>query len=141
MIKGFACGVFDLFHAGHVLMLKECRENCDFLVIGLNKAENISVEINPNKMAPIFPLEQRQLILESNRYVDEVVVYETEDELLNIMNEGDFKVRFLGDDYRNKPITGPNAIPKVHYLNRDHGLSTSGFKRTIADSLNRSTPD
>lgn len=128
MTKGFACGVFDLFHAGHVLMLKECKENCDYLVVGINKAENIDKKINPNKKPPVFSFEERKMILEACKYVDEIVEYNTEEELTAIMETGDFQIRFLGDDYKGKPITARGAIKKIYYLDRSHGLSSSFYK-------------
>lgn len=131
MIKGFACGVFDLFHAGHVLMLKECKENCDYLVVGLNKAENIDKKINPDKKPPLFRYAERKLILEACKYVDEVLGYNSEQELTKIMKNGNFHIRFLGDDYRGKPITALNAIKEIYYLDRSHGLSTSNFKKKL----------
>jgi glycerol-3-phosphate cytidylyltransferase len=131
MIKGFACGVFDLFHAGHVLMLKECKEHCDYLLVAVNRAENIDYEINPGKRPPIFSYNDRKLILESCRYIDEVVGYKYEDELIDIMRSRSFGVRFLGEDYKGKPITDPSAIATIHYTDRSHGKSSSNFKKAI----------
>lgn len=128
MIKGFACGVFDLFHAGHVLMLKECKQQCDYLVVAVNKAENINHEVNPGKKPPVFNFEDRKLILESCRYVDEVLGYNSEDELIEIMRSGGFQVRFLGDDYKGRPITDAAAISKIYFTDRSHGKSTSAIK-------------
>lgn len=106
MIKGFACGVFDLYHAGHALMLKECSENCDYLVVGLNAA----TETKDGKNKPIFPLEQRKIILASIKYINEIVVYYSEEELTNILKEWKFDIRFLGDDYKDKKITDSGAV-------------------------------
>jgi len=131
MKTGFACGVLDLFHAGHVLMLKECKEHCDYLVIAVNSAKNIDPKINPGKKAPIYSLADRKMILESNRYVDEVLVYHSEDDLLNILKSRKFDVRFLGEDYRGKPITGAELNIPVYYTDRSHGLSTSSFRNKI----------
>jgi glycerol-3-phosphate cytidylyltransferase len=131
MKRGFACGVFDLFHAGHVLMLKECKSQCDFLVVAVNHAENIDYNINPQKKSPIYSLSERKLILESCRYVDEVIDYSSEFELAEIMRNGNFAVRFLGDDYKGRNITAPDAISEIYYTNRDHGLSSSDIKRRL----------
>lgn len=131
MKRGFACGVFDLFHAGHVLMLQECRQNCDFLTVAVNSCKEIDYQINPGKQAPVFSLEDRKLILEACKYVDEVLVYNNEVELLNLLENGHFDIRFLGEDYKGKPITGPNIVPEIYYNNRSHGMSTSGFKNKI----------
>jgi glycerol-3-phosphate cytidylyltransferase len=131
MKTGFACGVFDLFHAGHVLMLKECKQHCDYLVIAVNSAEHIDPKINPGKKTPVYSLAERKLILESNRYVDEVLVYNSEDDLLGILKSRKFDVRFLGEDYRGKPITGAELNIPLYYTDRSHGLSTSAFRNKI----------
>jgi len=128
MIRGFACGVFDLFHAGHALMLEECKEHCDYLVVAVNRAENIDQEINPGKKPLIFTFEDRKIILESCRFVDEVLGYNSEQELIDIMRGGNFHIRFLGDDYLGKLITDGDAISKVYYTDRSHGKSSSNFK-------------
>jgi glycerol-3-phosphate cytidylyltransferase len=133
MKVGFACGVFDLFHAGHVLMLRECKENCDYLIVGLNSAKEIDYNINPEKNRPIYNLSHRKLILESCRYVDEVIIYNNEEELTNILNIHNIDIRFLGEDYRNRQITSPKAVGSIHYINRDHGLSTSKYRHMIEE--------
>ncbi|MCC7298597.1 MAG: adenylyltransferase/cytidyltransferase family protein [Bacteroidia bacterium] len=131
MKKGFACGVFDLFHAGHVLMLQECREHCDYLVVAVNSCADIDYTINPGKKPPIFTLEERKMILNSCKYVDEVLEYNTEQELTDLLSNGNYQIRFLGEDYKGKPITAPNLVPEIYYTNRNHGLSTSGYRKKI----------
>lgn len=128
---GFTCGVFDLFHAGHVMMLKECRENCDYLIVALNSALNFSNQINPGKQMPVFSIEERKLIMASCRYVDEVLEYNSEEELLAILKSKAIGIRFLGEDYKGKPITGSELNMEVYYTNRNHGLSTSYYKAKI----------
>lgn len=127
MKTGFACGVFDLFHAGHVLMLRECKEHCDYLIVALNKAENLSSDKN----RPVYSIEERKLIMEACRYVDEVQVYSSEEELYQLMRSQKITIRFLGEDYRNKPITGADLNIPIYYTNRDHGFSTSGMRERI----------
>jgi glycerol-3-phosphate cytidylyltransferase len=131
---GFACGVFDLFHAGHVLMLKECKEHCDYLILALNSAESLDPQINPGKNKPVFTLEDRMLILSSCKYVDEVVEYSTEEELYRLMKEKKADIRFLGEDYRGRKITGADLPIEIYYTSRSHGLSTSLFIRKIKES-------
>lgn len=133
---GFACGVFDLFHAGHVIMLQECKEHCDYLIVALNKAENIDYKINPNKLAPIFSFDERKLIMENCKLVDEVIGYNSEDELMQIMRSRKIDIRFLGEDYRGKSITGADLIPQIYYTQRGHGLSTSRYRKLISDANN-----
>jgi len=125
MKVGFACGVFDLFHAGHVLMLRECKEHCDYLIVAVNASENYSDKINLGKRKPIFSLEERKLILENSRYVDHVLTYNSEEELLDILKSSGIQIRFLGEDYKNKPITGQDLGIEIWYTNRDHGISTT----------------
>jgi glycerol-3-phosphate cytidylyltransferase len=127
MKVGFVCGVFDLFHPGHVLMLRECKEYCDYLIVALNKADNLSADKN----IPIFTFEQRKSIIESCRYVDEVMLYNSEEELLEILKNRKIDIRFLGDDYKNKSITGHNLGIVIHYINRDHGFSTTSVIKNI----------
>ena len=106
MIKGFTCGVFDLFHAGHSIMLEECKRHCDFLVVALNSGVNLPKDKN----SPIYSVKERKIIMESIKYVDEVLVYSNEAELTEIMKTNNFDIRFLGNDYRSKPITSPKLI-------------------------------
>ena len=135
MIRGFACGVFDLYHPGHVLMLQECAEYCDHLTVAINTAENFDVHINPGKRKPVFTADERKMIISSIRYVDDVKFYNTEEQLTEMMRKGGFDVRFLGDDYRGKPITASDAIPNIHYLDRSHGYSTTEVLQRINDRL------
>lgn len=131
MIRGFACGVFDLYHPGHVLMLRECSENCDHLTLALNTADDIDPNVNPGKRQPIFSLEERQMVLESVKYIDEICSYSSEEELTKLMNSGNFNIRFLGDDYKGKKITAPGAIEKIYYLDRSHGFSSTAIVNRI----------
>lgn len=125
---GFTCGVFDLFHAGHVLMLKECKNNCDYLIVALNTAENFSETINPGKKRPIYTIEERVLIMRACKYVDEVITYNSEEELLGILKTKSIGIRFLGEDYKGKEITGSELNIPIYYTDRSHGLSTSLYR-------------
>ncbi len=131
MKKGFICGVFDLFHYGHILGFRECKQQCDYLTVAVNKAENIDQKINPGKKQPIFPLEHRVEILKECRLVDEVLVYNSEDELIDLLKKGKYDIRFLGNDYKGKLITGTELTEELFFLNRDHGFSSSAFKSRI----------
>ncbi|MBL4624859.1 MAG: adenylyltransferase/cytidyltransferase family protein [Flavobacteriales bacterium] len=137
MKKGFVCGVFDMYHAGHVLMLKECKENCDYLIVALNKSENIDYSINPDKTPPLYSIEERVMIMESCKYVDKVITYNAENELLELMKKSMLDVRFLGDDYRGKPITGSELNIPIYYTDRSHGLSTSTYKKELINQMNK----
>lgn len=125
MKVGFACGVFDIFHAGHVLMFKECKKHCDYLIVAVNRGANISGTINPGKKNPVFSVEERKMVVADSRYVDEVLEYNSEEELYNIIKTRKIDLRFLGDDYKGKAITGSDLDIPIHYIDRSHGYSTS----------------
>jgi glycerol-3-phosphate cytidylyltransferase len=112
-------------------MLQECKANCDYLIVALNKAENISEKINPGKQKPIFSIDERVLIMKACRFVDEVITYNTEDELLDILKTKNINIRFLGEDYRGKAITGSELDMELYYTDRSHGLSTSLYKSKL----------
>lgn len=131
IITGFTCGVFDLFHAGHVLMLKECKQFCSELIVGLNTCDQLSGKINPLKNTPVFSFKERKLILESCKYIDKVIGYSSENELIDLMRLNAIDIRFLGSDYIGKPITGSELSIKIHYIDRSHGLSTSKYRSII----------
>lgn len=137
MKKGFVCGVFDMFHLGHLLMLEECKKHCDFLVVAVNKAENIDPSINPEKLPQIYSFNERKSILEGCKYVDKVKGYNSEEELYQLMEEEHLDIRFLGDDYRGKKITGVDLNIPIHYCDRSHGLSTSGYKNELFELMNK----
>src|SRR5687767_10639919 len=98
MKTGFLCGVFDLLHYGHILAFRECKQHCEHLTVAVNRGENIDLKINPGKHAPVFPLEHRVELLKECRLIDEVLVYNSEDELLQLLKDRNYTVRFLGDD-------------------------------------------
>ncbi|MCE3229919.1 MAG: glycerol-3-phosphate cytidylyltransferase [Bacteroidetes bacterium] len=131
MKRGFICGVFDLLHYGHILGFRECRRYCEHLTVAVNKAENIDFKINPGKQAPVFPLEHRVELLKECRLVDEVLIYNSEKELEQLLETGKFDVRFLGEDYRDKPVTGKSLTSEIIYLDRSHGFSSSQFKNKL----------
>ena len=132
MKKGVLAGNFDVMHPGYIEMFKEASANCDCLVVLLHTDPSIE---RPEKLKPILSVEERKSMLLSLIYVDDVVRYTYEEQLLDLLKMGEFDVRFLGDDYINKPFTGDNLKIPIHYLNRDHGWSTTKFKKLIANTL------
>lgn len=128
MIKGFTCGAFDLLHAGHLLMLKEVREQCDFLIVGLQSDPSID---RPDKHKPVETLEERQIRLESCKYVDKIVIYNTEAELYELLKELKPDVRFLGADWEGKHFTGDDLPIKIIFNTRGHNLSSSNLRERI----------
>ena len=132
MIKGVIAGNFDVMHPGYIKMFKEAAANCDCLVVLLH--DDPSVE-RPTKLKPILSVEERTEMLLELKSVCDVISYTYEETLLELLKIGNFNIRFLGDDYINKPFTGDHLKIKIHYLNRDHGWSTTKFKKLIAKSI------
>lgn len=128
MIKGFTCGALDLLHAGHVLMLKECKAQCDYLIVGLQTDPSID---RKEKHKPIETVEERMIRLKGCKYVDKIVVYETELDLFNVLKEVKPDVRFLGEDWKGKEFTGHQLPIKIIYNSRNHNHSSSNLIERI----------
>ena len=136
MIKGVIAGNFDVIHPGYIEMFSEMSKKCDCLVVLLHTDPSIE---RPHKLKPILSSEERKGILQSLIYVDDVIRYTYEEQLYDLLKMGKFDIRFLGDDYINKPYTGDDLKIPIHYLNRDHGWSTTKFKKLIAESYEKSS--
>ena len=129
---GVIAGNFDVIHPGYIHMFNECKKYCNYLIVLLH--EDPTNE-RPEKLKPILSVEERLLILYSLKQVNLIMTYKTEAELYDILDEMNPDVRFLGDDYIGKPFTGDDLDISIHYLNRDHGWSTTKYKQLIANSL------
>jgi len=132
---GFVASTFDIIHPGYVLMLKECKDNCNYLIAALH--ENPAWE-REDKNHPIMSLHERFLVLKSIRYIDKIVPYKSEEELLNLLYFYRPDIRFLGSDY-NKPemknkITGRLLCKETHYISRFHNYSSSGIRKKIYEA-------
>lgn len=136
MIKGVIAGNFDVLHPGYIEMFKEMKKNCTVLTILLHSDPSIE---RPHKLKPILSVEERKEMLLSIKYIDDIFVYTYEAQLYDLLKLGEFDKRFLGDDYINKPFTGDDLRIPIHYLNRDHGWSTTKFKKLISDSYAKSS--
>lgn len=134
MTKGVVAGNFDVIHPGYIKMFKEAAANCDCLVVLLQTDPSIE---RPNKLKPILSFEDRKETLLELESVCGVIRYTYEQQLFDILKSGDFNIRFLGDDYQGKSYTGDSLGIPVHYLNRNHGWSTTKFKKLIANSLEK----
>jgi len=132
MIKGVIAGNFDVIHPGYIKTFKECKENCDHFTILLHSDPTIE---RPNKLKPILNTDERIEVLSSIKYIDEIQVYTYEKELIEILKNGDFTIRFLGDDYLDKDFTGSHLNIPIYYISRDHGWSTTKFKNAINKSF------
>lgn len=129
---GFTCSAFDLFHAGHVNMLEKCKSNCDYLIVGLHV--NPSLE-RVTKNAPVQSVFERYLMLKGCKYIDEIVPYETEKDLENLFATLEINIRFLGEDYLDKEVTGGHICRmlgiKTIYINRKHSYSSSELRERV----------
>ena len=132
MIKGVIAGNFDVIHPGYIKTFKECKENCDHFTILLHSDPTIE---RPTKLKPILTVEERIEVLISIKYIDQIKVYTYENQLIELLENGGFSVRFLGDDYINKDFTGSHLNIPIHYISRDHGWSTTKFKNLLVNSF------
>ena len=132
MIRGFTAGNFDVIHPGYIKLFKECFQNCDHFTILLHSDPSIE---RPNKLKPTLTIEERCEILESIRYISDIKIYTYESELYQLIQKGNYNIRFLGDDYKDKKYTGDDLDIKIHFINRDHGWSTTKYKTLISKSL------
>ena len=128
---GFTCSCFDLLHAGHIIMLEDCKRQCDYLIVGLQIDPSID---RKGKNKPIQSLEERRIQLEAVKYIDEIIEYETENDLHKLLFELDPDVRILGSDWKGKPFTGYSLHIPIYFHNRDHDYSTSGLRKKIVDA-------
>lgn len=123
---GFTASCFDLLHAGHILMLEEAKSVCDHLIVGLQVDPSID---RPEKRKPIQSLIERQIQLKAVSYVDEVVVYQTEEDLLNLLKTLPIDIRIIGEDYIGKEFTGRdycvNHNIEIYYNSRKHNYSST----------------
>jgi len=132
MKKGFIAGNFDVIHPGYIKMFNECNNNCNHFTVLLHSDPSIE---RPDKLKPILTLEERIEVLSSIKFINDIKSYTYEAELYDLIKNGGYSVRFLGDDYRNKSFTGNDLNIDIHYLNRDHGWSTTKFKNLIAKTI------
>ena len=136
MTIGFTCSTFDLFHAGHIMMLKEAKSQCDYLIVGLQTDPTIDRPLEKNK--PVQSVFERFVQLQACKYVDEVVVYATEKELVDILLSYPINVRILGNEYENKQFTGRqeciNKGIKFYFNNRSHSFSTTELRQRVIDA-------
>lgn len=132
-IIGITFSQFDLLHAGHVSMLSEAKNHCDYLIAGL---QNDASSDRPEKNQPIQSIVERQIMLNGQRTVDEVIVYNTERDLEDILLTLPIDVRVIGAEYREKDFTGKDICVKrnikIVYNSRDHSFSSTGLRKRVA---------
>ncbi len=130
MEVGITAGAFDLFHAGHVLMLKDASNQCDYLIVALQTDPTID---RKEKNKPIQTMYERFIQLDACKYVDEVIPYETEDDLYTLIMNNDIDVRIIGNEYRNEDFTAREVGIDVYYNARNHRWSTTELRERILD--------
>ena len=131
---GLTASTFDLLHAGHVSMLREAKSQCDYLIAALQVDPSLD---RSDKNPPVQTIVERQAQLHAVKYVDEVVVYCTEGDLLDIINMYPIDVRILGEEYRLKDFTGKdecrNRGIQIYFNKRDHRFSSSDLRKRVCD--------
>ena len=133
---GITFSTFDLLHAGHIAMLAEAKNHCDYLIAGLQTDPTIDRPDTKNK--PVQSIVERQIQLAATRYVDEIVVYETEKDLQDILLTLPIDVRILGVEYADKDFSGRKICETrgidLVFNSRDHSFSSSNLRKRVADS-------
>lgn len=131
---GFVASSFDLCHAGHVQMLREAKEQCDYLIVGLQTDPTID---RPKKNQPVQTVVERYTQLKGVRYVDEIIPYATESDLEDILTMYHIDVRILGEEYRDLDFTGKDICKKrsiqLYFNKRDHRFSSSDLRKRVAE--------
>ena len=128
---GFTCSCFDLFHAGHVMMLKEAKTQCDYLIVGLQTDPTIDRNW---KNKPIQSVFERFVQLNACKYVDEIIPYATEKELQDILTSYPIDVRIIGEEYRDKQFTGCNLPMGIYFNSRQHSFSTTELRQRVMEA-------
>ena len=130
MKKGITFGAFDLFHAGHVLMLEEAKTVCDYLIVCIQSDPSLDRE---EKNKPVQSIIEREIQVSGCRFVDEVIIYDTEVDLLDIIDQVDWDVRIIGEEYKDKDFTGRDqTLERCHFNKRPHTFSSSELRERVS---------
>ena len=131
---GITFSAFDLLHAGHIKMLEDAKQHCDYLIVGLQTDPTID---RPEKNKPTQTVVERYIQLKGCKYVDEIVPYATEQDLEDILKSFRIDVRIIGIEYQDKNFTGRQYCEEkgieLHYNSRDHRFSSSGLRKVVAE--------
>jgi len=133
MLKiGFTCGAFDLFHAGHITMLADCKSKCEYLIVGLHTDPSIE---RPKKNKPIQSVFERYIQLTGCRYVDQVIPYDTENDLRNLLATTNINIRFIGADHLRDNITAEDICKlrniEIFFNERYHDFSSTELRKRL----------
>ena len=137
-IVGFTAGNFDLMHPGYIYTFEDARKHCDKFIVFLQRDPSLH---RKSKYSPVVPLYERYRTLMAIQYIDEVYVYQTEEELYDLITFFKPDIRILGEDYIDKSFTGDDLPPKVIYTSRAHGWSTTRMKDMIAMQTIKQNPE
>ena len=127
-VVGFTSGYFDIMHPGHVLMLKECKRYCDYLIVAVHEYKTKTKQPDGRyKEEPIWSPKERLMMADANKYVDEAFLYDGEEGLYDYLrkNQNGIDVRILGEDHRGKPFTGDDLDIDIIFNSRSHNYSTT----------------
>lgn len=127
MKRGITFGAFDFLHSGHVAMLEEAKTYCDYLIVGLHTNPQID---RPQKNQPVQSVFERYVQLKGCKFVDEIIPYDTEEDLVNILEIVHPDIRIIGEDYKDKEFTGKGIVPHV-FNRRTHNYSSSFLRKRI----------
>tara|TARA_R110001583_G_scaffold145_1_gene1431 strand:+ start:1010 stop:1444 length:435 start_codon:yes stop_codon:yes gene_type:complete len=137
-IIGFTAGNFDLLHPGYIYTFEEAKRHCDKFLVFLQRDPSAT---RYTKYKPVIPLYERYRTLMSIKYIDDVYIYQTEEELYELIKFWKPQVRILGEDYIGKPFTGDDLPLKVIYTTRSHDWSTTKLKDLITKQTIKQNPD
>ena len=130
MKRGITFGAFDLFHAGHILMLEEAKSVCDYLIVCIQSDPSLD---RPEKNSPVQSIVEREIQVSACKYVDEVMIYDTESDLLDILEEIQWDVRIIGEEYKDKYFTGRDeTFDRCYFNKRPHDFSSSELRERVA---------
>ncbi len=137
---GFTCSTFDLLHAGHILMLAECKQICDYLIVGVQSDPTVDRRGTKNK--PVQSIVERYVQLSAVKFVDEIIVYNTEKDLEDMLMFLPISVRIIGEEYKDKDFTGKQICEdrgiKIWFNSRSHRFSSSELRqRTYQSELGK----
>ncbi|MCZ6618958.1 MAG: adenylyltransferase/cytidyltransferase family protein [Gammaproteobacteria bacterium] len=137
MKKGITFGTFDLFHAGHVLMLQEAKTVCDHLIVCI-QTDPSSDRLDKNK--PIQSIVERQIQVAACKYADDIIVYNTELDVLEILKSVEWDIRILGDEYRDTDFTGrEETLDRCYFNRRPHEFSSSELRLRVVQESSKSS--
>ena len=135
MKVGITFSTFDLFHAGHVKMLEEAKSKCDYLIVGLQLDPSID---RPKKNKPTQSIIERYVQLRGCKYIDEIIPYVSENDLIDVLSSFKIDLRIIGEEYKNKAFTGKDYCVKkgieIYYNKREHRFSSSSLRKQVAQS-------